>query len=388
MKKVIVVIPAYKREMTCIEEISYLQCQSILGKYPICLVVPESLDVKNYIEKGNAEVYRFPDKYFKDVEAYGSLCMEKSFYKRFSEYEYMLIYQLDAFVFSDRLLYFCELGYDYIGAPCPPTCWCGLPFNVGNGGLSLRKISSFIEITGNINYILNQFYYEFNDQFDDNIYKLEDCFFSYCGYKKDLSFCTPSIEKAFEFSIEFNINGIYEKLDEGLPSGCHRWDTYRFEKWWSIIQSYGYKLPEAIIRKQSNEYQWHEYRVLMSYIEKNYFLEKIGDIIIKTCGSQDISVWGLGQEGNKIITDLLKMKLNIQCYFDSKKSEQFKSLIPQIDIIFESKPIIVTSTKYDIEISNTLKAWGLQKDMDYFLWKDIVKKICKEIDIIKYGEIV
>ena len=37
----------------------------------------------------------------------------------FLEYQYMLIYQLDAFVFEDKLDYFCELGYDYIGIPVP-----------------------------------------------------------------------------------------------------------------------------------------------------------------------------------------------------------------------------------------------------------------------------
>lgn len=46
--------------------------------------------------------------------------LEADFYRRFGKYKYMLIYQLDAFVFSDKLLDFCEMGYDYIGAPVYP----------------------------------------------------------------------------------------------------------------------------------------------------------------------------------------------------------------------------------------------------------------------------
>ena len=54
------------------------------------------------------------DKYFNSafVKAY-----KDTLYSRFEKYEYMLIYQLDAFVFSDRLMEFVEAGYDYIGAP-------------------------------------------------------------------------------------------------------------------------------------------------------------------------------------------------------------------------------------------------------------------------------
>lgn len=43
--------------------------------------------------------------------------LSAEFYDRFAAYEYVLIYQLDAFVFADRLAEFCQMGYDYIGAP-------------------------------------------------------------------------------------------------------------------------------------------------------------------------------------------------------------------------------------------------------------------------------
>ncbi len=42
--------------------------------------------------------------------------MDNTFYKQFLNYEYILIYQLDAFVFKDELNY-CSQGIDYVGAP-------------------------------------------------------------------------------------------------------------------------------------------------------------------------------------------------------------------------------------------------------------------------------
>ncbi len=90
----------------------------------------------------------FPPEYFTSVAAYSRLLLSPAFYQAFAAYDYILIYQLDCFVFSDRLAEFCALGHDYIGAPLfksdtDPT----LGFSrVGNGGFSLRKVSSFLRV--------------------------------------------------------------------------------------------------------------------------------------------------------------------------------------------------------------------------------------------------
>lgn len=77
----------------------------------------------------------------------------KAVYKAFAKYEYMLIAQLDAVCFRDDLDEWCGKDYDYVGAP-----WCHLCKHVcrtdqyrseeklvGNGGLSLRKIQTFLD---------------------------------------------------------------------------------------------------------------------------------------------------------------------------------------------------------------------------------------------------
>ena len=78
--------------------------------------------------------------------------LSSEFYRRFSKFEYILIYQLDAFVFKDQLNYWCKKGYDYIGAP-----WfegfhltkTGVNIiGVGNGGFSLRRVKTHIDLTG------------------------------------------------------------------------------------------------------------------------------------------------------------------------------------------------------------------------------------------------
>jgi hypothetical protein len=43
--------------------------------------------------------------------------LSEEFYQAFTDFEFMLIYQLDAFVFRDELADWCRSGYEYIGAP-------------------------------------------------------------------------------------------------------------------------------------------------------------------------------------------------------------------------------------------------------------------------------
>ena len=92
--------------------------------------------------------------------------LNPNFYQRFRRFEYILIYQLDAFVFSDRLEEFCRLGYDYIGAPWPlgdgnkhneELVVEGNHFlTVGNGGFSLRRVQACIDaLWKNIELVLN-----------------------------------------------------------------------------------------------------------------------------------------------------------------------------------------------------------------------------------------
>src|SRR4029079_3572600 len=76
------------------------------------------------------------------------------FYRHFLEYDYILIYQLDTFVFENNLEEWCNMNIDYVGAPWINSTWVNnlkkkiswidkFIYPVGNGGLSLRKVKLF-----------------------------------------------------------------------------------------------------------------------------------------------------------------------------------------------------------------------------------------------------
>ena len=108
-----IVIPVYKQTLSGIEEQSLKQCLNVLSKHDIALVGPNSLDYTYYQQVAKEtgkqlRIERYDDEFFKSVQAYNALCLNEDFYKRFSDYDFMLIYQTDAWVFRDELDYWCQ----------------------------------------------------------------------------------------------------------------------------------------------------------------------------------------------------------------------------------------------------------------------------------------
>lgn len=75
---------------------------------------------ERFVSSPANHIVPFPDTYFKGIAGYNRLMMSPEFYETFAQWEYILIYQTDAWVFSDRLSEWCSKGYDYIGAPWIP----------------------------------------------------------------------------------------------------------------------------------------------------------------------------------------------------------------------------------------------------------------------------
>lgn len=145
----VITIPVYKNKLNEFEQLSLKQIVKICGKkYDLVLVCSQTLDVNYYNNIGNYnfKTQIFPDAYFKSQRSYSDLCLTPEFYERFNVYDYMLIYQLDAWIFNDNIDYFIKLDYDYYGAP---HLWSGDNARVGNGGFSLRKIKSLINTCRN-----------------------------------------------------------------------------------------------------------------------------------------------------------------------------------------------------------------------------------------------
>lgn len=239
MHKVVVTIPVYKKEMSEFEKVSFVQCCKILNKYNFSLICPENLDLINYkriLRKYNINyaVEKFDDKFFKNVKSYNELMLSVDFYKKFQEYEFMLVHQLDAYVFKNKLEYWCNKDFDYIGAPWFESHNLSdknskLIEPSANGGFSLRKIQSFIDILENAGEVK-----AFIDEFIKEGVN-EDLFFS--QYTRDIEkdFKVALTEDAIKFSFECQPERLFAMTGKKLPFGCHAWERYNFDFWEKFI---------------------------------------------------------------------------------------------------------------------------------------------------------
>lgn len=249
---VAVTIPIYKRYPDENELISLKQCFAVLHSHPIVFFAPMSLDITFYEDfcksRSVFKVERFNDDYFKGIDGYNALMLSKHFYRAFNNYKYILIYQLDAFVFKDELEMWCKKGYDYIGAPYIFVDYDTYPIKVltkfrkalkymqsifpgsyqykrvGNGGFSLRKISKCL-------FLLNF------KKLQPRLWTIlmEDNFFSYWGNLMFTLFRLPEETEAAKFSIELDPQKTFDLIGKQLPFGCHAYLRYEPQFWSKYI---------------------------------------------------------------------------------------------------------------------------------------------------------
>lgn len=245
---VVVVIPIYKNTLTEGERLSLNQCVKILGNYSIVFVQPESLDSSTISFDGRIKTECFPDKYFKTVFGYNELMLSDFFYKRFSSSKYMLIYQLDAYVFKDELMKWCAKGYDYIGAP-----WIESPntllnrflklfhskrkkereiifFKVGNGGFSLRNIKTSISVTQRFKQEIKESLTRDKDDFRI----MEDVFWSVKVPKLFPEFKIPGYKEALGFAMDRKPELAIKLNNNELPFGCHGFEKSKVKDFWEL----------------------------------------------------------------------------------------------------------------------------------------------------------
>jgi hypothetical protein len=269
MNKVIVVLPIHKSNPTAYELISFTQCFRILFKHPICILAPYGLDLSAYKERVNTfDIKYIPTHWQSSIEMYNKLKKSLFFYKLFKDYEYILTYELDAFVFKDELATWCDKGYDYIGAPWFDKLGAAdmnsKILGVGNSGFSLRNIhaihryiqqyvhkskryysyNAFIKLVGMSEYFLGHI---------KRIFGINDTVEKFCNEPEDMTICFklknkfPSlhiadVEEARRFAFEFNPRLLYQLNNNELPFGCHAWWRYDLDFWKPTIESFGYSL--------------------------------------------------------------------------------------------------------------------------------------------------
>ena len=244
MKNCAIVIPIY-RKPNAYEKYSYDTLKSVIKDKDIYVVCGNNF--KNELEE---KVERFDDSYFDSLKDYSRLCKSYEFYNRFSEYKYILIYQLDCLIFKDNIDYWCEKNYDYIGSPIISNdlAWDFFPI-VGNGGFSLRKVEYFKSITDPNG--------DFRKKYDPILanHRKIDLY----DWYEDLYFCefvssnwlfdVPTIEESLKFSIDMNPDRIFGE-EVVLPMGCHGY-CKNIPFWEKIID-----FPENVKEDSYKEYDY------------------------------------------------------------------------------------------------------------------------------------
>lgn len=253
-KRVAIVTPMYRLPLTPDEQVSLRHLSYYLGQHQRYWLAPKSLRIPRELLP-QTKVIRFSDSYFTGLESYNRLMLSPSFYARFRDYEFILIYQLDSLVFSRDLESWCDKKWDYVGAPwfkeftedTSDGFWA-----VGNGGLSLRRVAKFLEVLTSRKRLVvpplegtTRFFRDsprlqrlfcrfralayaagYNNNVRHFINKYsghEDLFWAFFAREFVASFCIPSPHEALEFSFEMAPRYCFEANGRKLPFGCHGW---------------------------------------------------------------------------------------------------------------------------------------------------------------------
>lgn len=262
-KQVAILVPVYKEKLSELEQISFDQLLRVLGHYPIIFVGPQGLSVDYGKGSANFPFVGFQKDYFTSEASYSMLLLNPLFYRVFKEYEYILIYQLDAFVFNDRLAEFCRYGYDYWGAPIYRAgynfFWQALGLRVGNGGLSLRKVSSAIRALEESKEWLR------NNPFKDVLEGWEDLFWSCLGGREDFDFTCPPVNLAIQFSVQDDVCHAFKNFKKNNTFGCHGWTKpVNLGIWRQLIAEAGYQQVNSLAVSESFP-DWRE-RLVREYL--------------------------------------------------------------------------------------------------------------------------
>lgn len=383
MKRVAVVIPYYHSNLSELELISYSQCIKKLSKHPIILLVPDNMLQSEYPTDKCIEFKKVPSSWLRSVDTYNKMMLNREFYELFCSFEYILIYQLDAFVFEDRLIEFCNYDYDYIGAPWLRGVTVGKAdtqkkIYVGNGGLSLRKVDAFLRIL--------------RANLEEKISIAEDVFWA--SQSSD-TFRIAPINIALQFSIEVNVRVGFKMNKNRLPFGCHAWEKYDFRFWEKYILEEDYSITtivngnlDELMKQERNKARRETIlnRQLFYFLEeqrRKALLEVNKEIVWAYCDSffgwknKEIYIWGAGIRGKKFGEILNHISVSNFQYIDIDKSRCKEKLngaeVVGKDIferITENVCIIISVKGKEEEIMQILSSYGYKKNKEVFFYQE------------------
>ena len=287
-KRVAVVFITHTSDLNDYEKISVERCFSVFKNRDIILVMPDGMDYKIYSDMAKSvgkdfEVRILHKEWLSSIFTYNKLLIQPWFYELFSDYEYILTYQLDVYPLYDNLDYFISLGYDY--------CTSAFYYNDDNwkgvclcGGFSLRRVDVFIDN------LKTRPDWEFANNLSGNDVIPEDVFFvcykdgikNICPKEIGDKFCFDSYFLTQEF---FDTYGSDDNIEE-YPMAVHEYgkDGYKFG---ADILVDKYNSSKIVLCTVSDDnYFYFTYPMIKSFINQNHWIHSCNFEINIICDNE------------------------------------------------------------------------------------------------------
>lgn len=258
--KLCVIIPVHRPHPSADELISLRAAHEQLSGYSCYLIFPDGMDTNDYIKVfPSLKLNPVNTKWLSSVQQYNKLKLNLDFYRSFSRYQYMLTYELDAYIFSADFESVGAFDVDFIGAPFFEGYWEAKPgakLVAGcNSGFSIRNISSCIAVLQSMHqlkfkwwlwklflshssklriwlnnvtgkkyelYLSGTFAFHFAD-----FHLNEDVAWSEVVPRLFPQFKVADPMTALKFSFEYNLEDSLKLNNDKLSLGCHAWGKHR-----------------------------------------------------------------------------------------------------------------------------------------------------------------
>lgn len=253
-ERLTVAVPVYRAALDEQEQVSLDSTFRALGGHHLVMVKPAGLDTSALERRWPfAGAETFAPEYFGSIRGYNRLLLSPAFYERFLGSEYLLVCQLDVFVFHDDLAAWVARGHDYVGAPWLSGSAASLavhwlawqaarrlpgrqdrihPYEtrnrVGNGGFSLRRVETHHRLARVLrpridHYLASEGTHHFH----------EDVFWSLEPARQGQAHRTPTAAEALAFAFDVNPARAWRLAGGRLPMAAHGWYKGRHLGFWA-----------------------------------------------------------------------------------------------------------------------------------------------------------
>jgi len=265
-RQVAIMVPLPSPDLSEDDEISLRHLRKHLGGYEKHLLVPKGMEVN----MEGFSLLELDRRHFGSAANHNRMLYRTDFWENFADFEYVLMYHLDALVFSDQLQEWCERGLDYIGSPflqCADAPWVRVE-RVGNGGFALYRVSSVLKVLWSryaddpSRWYQDHFWRQIEfqrkvlkpvrdavpgwlkgratAQLRGKLQKLDhtevnergnDLFWSDQAKRYFPEFKVASLEDGLAFSFEMEPRRCFERTGGRMPFGCHAFGRYDRAFW-------------------------------------------------------------------------------------------------------------------------------------------------------------